>query len=113
MTSADRPVLVSNLVVGGLLLAVLAFLAWPLAVLGAAYVLAASAVLALRQEMAAYVVSWLAAVALWTWVLTWVDQTMSVGAASYGLLIGTLCFLVWQTLAFAVRNHWLGTHARL
>lgn len=113
--SLDSPVLVSNLVAGAFLLVVFAFLSWPLAVLGAAYVAAASAFLAAvyarpaltrRQEAAAWIAPWLAAVALWTWVLAGVEGGTSTWllTAWFGLVVATPCFLGWQALALAVRQ---------
>ncbi|QIX28274.1 hypothetical protein ncot_18015 [Nocardioides sp. JQ2195] len=110
----DGPVLVSNLVAGACFLVVLALLSWPLAVLGAVYVAAASVCLAAvyarpaltrRQEAAAWVVPWLVAVALWAWVGgagtdggTWLLNVW------FGFVIATPCYLVWQTSALAVRQ---------
>lgn len=111
----DGPVLVSNLVSGAFLLLVLAFLSWPLAVVGAAYVAAASVFLAAvyartalsrRLEAAAWVAPWLAAVALWTWVAAGIEGGTSTWllTAWFGLVIATPCYLGWQAVALAVRQ---------
>src|SRR5690606_24265726 len=100
---------------GVLFLVVLAVMSWPLAVLGAAYVAAASVFLAAvyarraltrRQEAAAWVAPWLAAVALWTWVLAGVEGGTSswLLAVWFGLVVATPCYLAWQALALAVRQ---------
>ena len=105
----NGPILTSNLVAGCFLLLVLAFLSWPLAVMGAVYVAGASVFLAAayaepsltrRQEAAAWVVPWLAAVALWAWVAAGIEG----GApwllnAWFGLVVATPCYLAWQLLA--------------
>jgi O-antigen/teichoic acid export membrane protein len=109
------PALVSNLVSGAFLLVVLAFLSWPLAVVGAAYVAAASVFLAAvyartaltrRQEAAAWVAPWLAAIALWTCVGAGIEGGTSTWllTAWFGLVIATPCYLGWQAVALAVRQ---------
>jgi hypothetical protein len=111
----DGPVLVSNLVSGALLLVVLAFLAWPLAVVGAAYVAAASVFLAAvytrkaltrRQEATAWAAPWLAAVALWTWVGAGIEGGASSSFLTlwFGLVFATPSYLGWQALALAARQ---------
>jgi hypothetical protein len=113
----DQPVLVANLVSGGLWLAVLALRGlWPLALVGAAYVVVAGAFLAAvyarasltrRQEAWAWVVAWLAAVALWVALLVLVDDGTGPGwvaALVGGSVIATLVFLGWQLTALAVRQ---------
>lgn len=111
----DGPVLVSNLVSGAFWVVVLAFLSWPLAVVGAVYVSAASVFLAAvhartaltrRQEAAAWVAPWLAAVALWAWVTAGIDGGTSTWLldAWFGLVIATPCYLGWQAVALAVRQ---------
>jgi len=113
--SLDGPVFVSNVVAGALFLVLLAFLAWPLAVVGGCYVAAASLFLAWvyarpaltrRQEAAAWVAPWLAAVALWAWVLGGIDGGTSTWflTALFGLVVATPCYLAWQALALAVRQ---------
>ncbi|MBC9733855.1 hypothetical protein [Nocardioides marmotae] len=111
----DGPVLVGNLVAGACWLVVLSFLSWPLALLGAVYVAGASVFLAAvyarpaltrRQEATAWVVPWLAAVALWTWVAAGIEGGTSAWLlnAWFGLVIATPCYLAWQLLALAVRQ---------
>ena len=114
-SSIDGAILVSNLVAGAILLAVLAFLSWTLAVIGAAYVAAASVFLAaiyMRpalarwQEVAAWLAPWLAAAALWTVVLAGGDGGRSTWpvTAWVGLVVATPCYVAWQVLALAVRQ---------
>jgi hypothetical protein len=113
----DRPVLVGNLVSGGALLTVGLALVGPVLVLiGATYVVAASVFLAAvyarsiltrGQELVAWVVPWLAAVALWAGVLSLPDD-LGPGSPGLmvwlGLVIATPCYLVWQMAALAVRQ---------
>lgn len=110
----DGPVLVSNLVAGGFLLGVLAVSSWPLALMGATYVAAASVFLAavyarpaLRrsQEAAAWVALWVAAIALWTGVLVGIagPATWFLNAR-IALVIATPSYVGWQALALAVRQ---------
>ncbi len=113
----DRAVLVGNLVAGTLLLSPLAFLSWPLLVIGAVYVIAASVFLAAvyahevltrRQEALAWIASWLVAVALWSVLVA--GTSFENTAPHYllglygGLLFGTPCYLVWQIVALAIRQ---------
>jgi hypothetical protein len=113
----DRPVLVGNLVAGVLFLSPLAFLSWPLLVIGALYVIAASVFLAAvyahevltrRQEALAWIAPWLVAVALWSVLVAGISFENT--APHYllglygGLLISTLCYLVWQIVALAIRQ---------
>lgn len=113
----DRAVLVGNLVSGALWLVVLAVLAsWPLALIGAAYVVVASVFLTAvyhrdnlsrKQEALSWAVPWLAAVALVAALLALVEGG---GAAGWGLALyggfvfATPCYLVWQLSALAVRQ---------
>lgn len=113
----DRPVLVGNLISGGALLFVAAFVgSWPLALIGAVYVVVASMFLAAaysrdtltrKQEALAWVLPWLVAVALWVGLLAVIDDG---GTAGWGLslwgavVIATPCYLVWQLSALAVRQ---------
>jgi hypothetical protein len=112
----DRPVLVCNLVSGALWLLVLVAVGlWPLAVVGAAYVLVASLFLAAvhargpltpGQVAVAWATPWLAAVAVWTWIGASVGGGTSGRVLDlwFGLLIGTPCYLAWQLGALAVRR---------
>lgn len=113
----DRSVLVGDLVAGALLLVVLALLAtWVLVLLGAAYVVAASVLLAAfygrgsfsrRQEALVWVVPWLGAVLLWMWVGAQIgggSATLSLLNLWFGLVVATPCYLAWQLLAVAVRQ---------
>ena len=114
----DRPVLVSNLVSGALwLLFPAVFGASPMSLIGAVYVVAASLFLAavyarealtVRQEALAWVVPWLAAVALWTILVGAIEFGTSSSLSPFvilpGLLLGTLCYLGWQIVALAIRQ---------
>ncbi|WP_435744699.1 hypothetical protein [Nocardioides sp. SYSU DS0663] len=114
----DRPVLLGNLVSGAVWLAVPVALGAPvLALVGSAYVVAASVFLAAaygretltrKQEALVWAAPWLAAVAVWTVVLaTPVDGTSRADwtvALWAGLVIATGCYLGWQLLALAVRQ---------
>jgi hypothetical protein len=116
-----RRILVSNLVAGAACQLVLVALGlWPLAVIGAGYVAVGSVVLAAayarepltrRQEIGSWVGTWLLAVALWLGIIYALDGAESAGTVGtwLGLLffvfaIGTVCFLVWQLGALAVRQ---------
>ena len=103
--------LVSNLVAGASwLLVLVAMDAWPLAVIGAVYVLLASGYLGffVRARLA----PWLCAVALWVWLLGSVmfEGTVSHYVASLvaGLAVGSLCFVVWQALAAGTEKFLFG-----
>jgi hypothetical protein len=122
----DDHVLVGNLVAGNLFLVPLLFLAPLPAVIGGAYVAVASVVLAAaygratltrRQEALSWLVTWAGAVAAWVAFLAILtagegedpEATGSwIGAAAWMglvcLVIGTVCFLVWQATALAVRR---------
>jgi hypothetical protein len=110
----DRPILVSNLIAGALCQLVLVALGfWPLAVIGAGYVAVGSVVLAAayardtltpRQEIGAWVGTWLLAVALWAWIGYEPGFGSVLGALVLGLSFGTVCVLVWQVVALAVRQ---------
>lgn len=114
----DRPVLLSNLIAGAVLLpfAVVWIGLW-LPVIGAAYVAAGSMFLAAvyaretltyGQEAMAWATTWLVAVALWALI------GAQIGGADFGsgwhlnlgfgLVIATPCYLVWQIVALAVRQ---------
>lgn len=117
----DRTVLIGNLISGAVLLAptpVLLSGAWVLMLIGAAYVAAASYFLAYvyarpeltwTQEGLAWVLSWVAAVAVWTVLFAQVDLG-SDGTAAWpisawaGLGVATPCYLVWQAASLAARE---------
>lgn len=114
----DRSVLLSNLVSGALLLLFPALIgAWPLSVIGAVYVLAASLFLAVvyasanltvRQEALAWIVPWLSAVGLWAVIVGVIEFENSTSNSPVslfpGLVLGTLCYLGWQIVALAARH---------
>jgi hypothetical protein len=109
----DRPVLLANVVSGTLFLLGLAFVSWPLAVLGVAYVAAASVFLAAvysrdvltkRQEALTWATPWLAAVALWLSILAGMDEAVDWILLWFAVLIATPCYLAWQLGALAVRQ---------
>ena len=114
----NRSVLVSNLASGASwLLIPVATDAWPLSVIGAVYIVAASLFLALvyareaftaKQEALAWAAPWLGAVLVWAAVIGAVEfeNTAShyLAGLSVGLLLGTLCYLGWQMLALAIRQ---------
>ncbi len=128
----DRPVLVSNLVSGALLLSPLAvplgygpFGSWLLLLVGAVYVVAggvflaavyAHEVLTMRQEALAWIAPWLVAVALWTLIAIGIDFENQVShyllGLYVGLLVATPCYLVWQIVALAVRRFMAWRSAR-
>ena len=109
----DSFVVVSNVVSGALwLLFPAAIGAWPLSVIGAIYVFAASLFLAavygrealtVRREGLAWVAPWLGAVALWATVIGAMEFENTglhyLAGLSIGLVLGTLCYLGWQILA--------------
>lgn len=101
--------LVSNLVSGGLWIAVLVLLdSWPLAVVGAAYVCVASPFLAAAPgQKLAWTVPWLGAVGLWTLLLGMIDGGTTGSALLMslyaGTVVGTLCYLIWQAVAAPIR----------
>ncbi len=113
----DRPVLVGNLVSGGLWLSPLAFLSPILFVIGAVYVVSGSVFLAAvyarpvltgKQEVLAWVAPWLLAVALWAVLIGSSEFQNTVShylvALGVGLFIATPCYLAWQIVALAVRQ---------
>jgi hypothetical protein len=114
----DSLILVSNLIAGALcqlLLVGLGF--WPLALIGAGYVAVGSVLLAAayaretltpRQEIGSWVGTWVLAVALWSWIFYEPGFGTSLVA---GLSVGTICFLVWQVSALAVRQSLLSRRA--
>jgi hypothetical protein len=114
----NRLILISHLVAGmvcQLLLVALGL--WPLAVIGAGYVAVGSVVLAAvyaremltpRQEIGSWAGIWLLAVALWAWILF--TPGILLGLLFGALAVGTVCFLVWQLLALAVRQLLVSRH---
>jgi hypothetical protein len=103
--SPDLGLLCGNLLAGACWLAALVALnAWPLAVIGAAYVLAGSVYLAYFPRP--WLVPWLAAAGLWVWLIGSIafENTATHYAASLvaGACIGGLCFAAWQALAAAL-----------
>jgi hypothetical protein len=112
----DRPVLVGNLLAGTLCLLLLAILgAWPLSLVGAVYVVAASLFFAwlygrdsltVRQEAAGWALPWLGAVATWVWLLAAVSGPEPTGILPwvFGVVIGSGCYIAWQVLALAIRQ---------
>jgi hypothetical protein len=111
----DRPVLVSNLLSGAVWLAVPTLTgAWLVTVVGTAYVVPASFLLA-RARVAgrgarrlAWAVVWLAAVLLWGGLITSLEFSNSAGdyvaGATGGLLFGTMSVLAWQVVALGIRR---------
>lgn len=110
-------ILVSNLASGVCWLLPVAVGAWPVAVLGAAYVVIASLGLARidaagipssRQRVRARLAVWFGAVATWGLVIVAVEYENALShylvGLSVGLLYGTLSFLGWQLLALTVRQ---------
>lgn len=116
----DRAVLWGNLVSGGFWIALLGLLtSWVLALIGAAYVIAASLFLSavygrdsvsFRQEVTAWTAPWVAAVALWTVIAALIGGNDSSGGSAYvlpvwfGLILGSSCYLAWQLSALIVRQ---------
>lgn len=117
----DRTVLIGNLVSGTVLLVPTPVVlpgAWVLMLIGAAYVAPASYFLAYvcarpgltrTQEGLAWVLPWVAAVAVWTVLFAQIDLG-SDGTAAWpisawgGLIVATPCYLVWQAAALATRQ---------
>ena len=115
----DRPVLEGNLISGGVLLVVLVFVgSWPLAVIGAVYVIAASVFLAAvyahdsltrKQEGLAWAIPWVVAVGLWVGLLAGIGDGGG-GASTWpmvlwgALVVATQSYLVWQGSALATRQ---------
>lgn len=113
--------LVSNLASGAVWLLVLVGLgAWPLALIGAGYVVVGSLFLAAvyardtlsrKQEALAWVAPWLAAATLWALLLSAVDAGQSAPqhllSLGLGAVIATPCYLGWQAVAFALRQQFL------
>jgi hypothetical protein len=114
----DRSVLVSNLASGvSWLLIPAAMGTWPLSVIGAVYIVAASLFLAMvyareaptaKQEALAWAAPWLGAVVVWATLIGAIEfeNTAShyLAGLPAGLLLGTLCYLGWQVLALAIRQ---------
>ena len=114
----DRHVLDSNLLAGGALVVGSAFLVgWPLSLIAAVYVAGVSAFfaviyarrsLSMKQELLVWVAPWLLAIVLWAIVIGRDDSSgslvMNVMLNLWvGTAVGTGCYLVWQTIALAVR----------
>ncbi len=79
--------------------------------IGAAYVAVGSVVLAAvyaretlntRQEIGSWAGVWLLAVALCAWIIF--TPSILLAVVFGALALGTVCFLVWQLLALAVRQ---------
>lgn len=113
----NKPILISNLVSGAFWLVLLAVLGpWALSLIGAAYVVAGSLFLAAvygrrparSQELLAWAVPWLAAVAVWAFIgirISFENTPSQYLFALYlGFVIGTPCYVAWQALALAVRH---------
>jgi hypothetical protein len=99
-------VLVSDLLVGACWLAgLVAMDALPLALIGTAYVVAASVYLAYFPH--AWLAPWLGAAALWVWLVGSVmfenTATHYVVSLVSGVAVGGLCFAAWQASAAALR----------
>jgi hypothetical protein len=117
----DRPVLLSNLASGAVCLLLVLPWSGPVLVLaGAVYVVAGSLFLGavysddgltVRQEALTWLVPWLVAVALWAGIVSAIEFENSVSDYLFGLygglVIATPCYLVWQTVALAVRRFML------
>jgi hypothetical protein len=122
----DGPVLVSNLASGAAWLLVPAALgAWPLALIGAAYVVAGSLFLAsayacetlsTKQEALAWVAPWSVAIVLWALILSGLGPSDSTPEYLLTLWAGTVvatpCYLGWQAVALAIRQFLSWRHAR-
>lgn len=113
----DRVVLYGNLVAGALWLVVLVLQMWPLAVPFAVQVAIGAPFLAVayargpmppRQEALVWAVGWLSGVMVWAIVF----RLMGGGGLSlaYGLLPGTIFYILWQLTALGMRQllTWLG-----
>lgn len=133
----DRAVLVGNFASGGAWLLLLAFLgSWPLAVIGAGYVVMAGAFLAWtyarphltrRREAMAWAGVWLMNVVLWVAVLFPVMTQSTAGAVPEAqtamtpgtdwvallwvvVLVASATLVVWQVTALAVRPAYRSLH---
>lgn len=113
----DRRILLGNLASGALWLAPVAVNAWPIALFGATYVVVASVFLArvltykprsLREDVLIWAVPWVAAMLLWVGIIAPIGPNDGaadvVGGVFAGCVVGTLCFLGWQLLAFPIRQ---------
>lgn len=114
-TRLDGRVLAGNLIGGLFMMIFLAFLSWPLALMGAVYVGVASVffaavyarpALSRIQEVMAWVAPWLVLAALWTWIAAATDAGTSswLLVVGFGFMIATPCYLSWQAAALAVRQ---------
>ncbi|MCM0620948.1 hypothetical protein [Nocardioides bruguierae] len=108
-----RDILISNLVAGGLGLALLVPLgAWPLLLLGVPYVLAASTFLArayrretmtIRQATLVWALPGLASALLWAVLLGQIDG-FGGPVLVWGAALGTGLYVGWQALALFLRT---------
>lgn len=124
----DRRLLISNLAAGGFWLAVVG-LPWgetslnvyPFVGIGAAYVLVASVVIArvygrehatATQKVVTMAVVWACACVLWSCLFVGGDKgnfgwmANIVFLLGFGLLFGTVCFVLWQSVAFLICACW-------
>ncbi len=111
----DRHVLDSNLIAGGALVIRSALLgAWPLSLIAAVYVAGVSTFfavsygrqsLSIKHELLTWVGPWLLAIALWAVILGAIDGPSSLLMSLWaGAIVGTGCYVVWQTIALVVRR---------
>lgn len=114
----DRPLLLSNLISGAAWLLLVSPWSGPvIGLIGAVYVVAGSVFLGavyarkgltIRQEALAWLVPWIAAVALWAAIVVAMEAGNSgshyVFGLYAGLVIATPSYLVWQIVALAVRH---------
>lgn len=108
MKSLNRSVLISNLIGAAPWLALLTVMSWPLGLMATGYVLASSLYFALVYSrdlsgpvrFVAWLVPGVAAVALWAWVLR--GGVITDGTLLDPLIIGTVCYLLWQASAWVV-----------
>lgn len=88
-------------------LGLLAVASWPLAAIGAAYVVIASAYLAVVHRPALRLVPWPAAAAIWAVLLSAPGSPDSEPgwplAALVGAAIGSVAFVVWRLTALLIR----------
>lgn len=57
----------------------------------------------------AWSILWLAAVAMWAWVLAGIDDGTGsdlVSSVGFGVLIATPCVAAWQAVAYLARHFW-------
>ncbi len=110
-----QPLVVASYLVAGVveLLVPVVLGSWPLAAVGACYVLPVSLLLGLewgssedtdrRSALKVFIASWAAGVALWAFLIgsiTLDEQSVGTPAALLGgIITGTLCFFEWHLLA--------------